>query len=220
LVDVLGLQIAPTLVLASGPESVNEPKFHWRCGVVKAIQYSLLVLLFVALSVGSMSAANLVSNGSFSGCSSHTCAGWTFTPAASGSDFAWSDPYAEFGGVSAGSYDTISQGIADMNGGVYTLSFNLLNEDGTNAADFEALWNGVVVLDVPGTSAFALTNFTVNVTGTGSDTLAFAGYQVPSWYYLTDVSLTGAAATPEPASLFLLGSGLLGAAIRRRKLNR
>jgi|ERR1035438_4189977 hypothetical protein len=171
----------------------------------------LCVVLLGLLAPSVLRADNIVTNGDFSA----SGANWIFTPAASGSDFHFDVGDAAFGGVSAGSYDTISQVLTTDPGVDYTLTFSLQNATGTSDADFQALWNGAGVLDVPGTSSFGYTTFTVDVIGTGSDTLGFEGYQVPSWYNLTNVDVE---ATPEPSSLLLLGSGLavLGGLVRRK----
>ena len=53
---------------------------------------AIAAILTAAVS-SSAWATNIVTNGSFSGCSGFTCTGWTFTPAASGSSLHYSDPF-------------------------------------------------------------------------------------------------------------------------------
>jgi hypothetical protein len=179
---------------------------------------SVLCVTFLGLLVPSaLRADNLVSNGNFASGGID----WTFTPAASGSDFFYEtfpgDTYAAFGGLSTGYYDTIAQTLSTQSGQSYTLSFLIANDYGTQDADFQTLWDGVEVGDVSGINWFGYTEYTFDVTGTGGDTLSFEGYQVPSWYNLTDVSVS-TTATPEPSSLYLLGTGLvaLGGLVRRK----
>ena len=60
-------------------------------------------------------------------------------------------------------------------------------------------------------NAFPYTHFTfTEVAAAASTTIAFAGYQVPSFFRLDDVNVSaGFAAVPLPGTLALLGSGLL-----------
>ncbi len=165
---------------------------------------------------------NLVTNCSFG---TGDLTGWNFTAAGSGTDFYIGvgsgyngDNSANFGAVSD-EYDTISQTLTTVSGQTYTLTFWLSNEYGDNtgvSTDFQALWNGTSLLEQYTTSG--LIEYTYIVTGTGSDTLTFEGYNGPSWYLLSDVSVSNTSPIPEPSSLLLLGSGLavLAGLMRRR----
>jgi hypothetical protein len=80
---------------------------------------------------------------------------------------------------------------------------------------FNPIWSPItnIATDTTGTPPYGMDFF--GFTATGLDTLAFASYNVPGYYYLDDVSVT--AAVPEPATMLLLGSGLIGLAGYGRK---
>ena len=111
---------------------------------------------------------------------------------------------ATFGAV--GSYGTISQVLATQPGAAYTVSFWLENQaNGGTGCDFQVLWNGVLLPggDFSGCTVFGYTQYTFTVTGTGSDTLSFAGQNGPSAYLLDDVSVSNSAALAPTAGEFV-----------------
>jgi hypothetical protein len=187
--------------------------------------------VFICLLIGAWAtsyAGELVLNGGFEDVTGlQSAVGWTFTPAAEGSDFFYGglphsgDYAAVFGGVDRGYYDTISQVISTVAGSSYTFSFWLIaGSDGFDDGQI-AYWDGNPVLN--------LTNFDQNYTfysfdevaSSANTTIAFAGFNGPSWNYVDDVSVQGAGGTiPEPATLALIAPALLGLVALRRRFSR
>lgn len=118
-----------------------------------------------------------------------------------------------------GSDGTLSQNFG-ANTTLYNASFYLYSDGGT-PNDFTVYWNGVDVgPDLVDAGGFGYTLFSATIpglSGVGANTITFSFRQDPAYWYLDDVVVTGA--VPEPGSLMLFGSGILGlAGVIRRKL--
>ena len=194
--------------------------------MIQRFHKSLFIVALAAaalIAVPQLRAVPIVTNGGFE---TGDLTGWAFTGAASGSDFfvgnddgVHSGSFAACFGAVSSDYDVIAQTLPTTAGIDYTLTF-WLQQDGGGSADFQVLWNGVLVQDFPESGSFI--GYTMEqfvVLGAGNDTLAFAGLQNPAWYSLDDVSVTSNNVIPEPSSFLLLISGLAGmAGVIRRKL--
>ena len=114
----------------------------------------------------------------------------------------------------------LSQTFADISGQSYDFNFYLVNgaTAGGTGIQFQAFWDstsGTPLLDITNSSTpTAWTEYSFNVTGTGSDTITFTSYNNPNWFYLDDVEVVSAgkmaSAAPEPTSEMLVGFGFLG----------
>jgi hypothetical protein len=118
---------------------------------------------------------------------------------------------AYFGPISGTGY--ITQTLTTDPGATYNLSFWISNQSGTF---FEASWGGAPIYsEGSGDYAWTQRQFTVTASGASTD-LRFGFNNVPSYYYLDDVSVEQA--IPEPSSMILAGLGMAALlAFRRRR---
>lgn len=126
---------------------------------------------------------------------------------------------AYMGNIGTNGY-LLQQLLTTQAGHSYDLSFWLKNDFGVPpTAIFNAYWNGALVFASTG-GAFDWTNFSsVHVALFPGTQLAFEFRNDPSFWHLDDVSATDLGVVPEPTSIVLFGSGLVGLAgmVRRRR---
>ena len=182
----------------------------------------LVAAATMILGSAGIAQANLITNGSFE---TGDFTGWTEsnnfedTVVVSGPFYAYSAAedgtyYAVLGPV--GSDGTLSQSVSDTSGQVLNLTYWLAGV-GDNPSDFDATWDGSVISGSAVTdfnSGGTYTEFSFDVTATGSDTLAFNFRDDPAYMALDNVTLVSSTAVPEPSSLpmLLAGLGLIGGA--------
>jgi len=147
----------------------------------------------------------------------------TFVTSASGG-------IAPFAGTSFATFSNHSPNVSGITqtfsttiGQTYDLSYWYTNSVGADISnEFKVTWNGNVLTDLVGyTSLGAVwTNATFFVTGTGSDTLAFSGFQNSGYNGLDNVSLVASTVPEFSTCAAVLGLTALGFAVWRKRGSR
>ena len=169
----------------------------------------------IGFAMGASAHAELVTNGGFE---TGNFTGYTVNSSDSGVDtrVANTGLYSGYFGQ-VGSPGHISQSLSTIAGALYDFSFAYLS-DGRRPNSFTASFGGNVVFSTVNDIAHGFQTHTfTNLLASSNHTVIDFGIQNdPGFQRLDDISVK-ASAVPEPASVALLGLGLLGFAASRRK---
>lgn len=188
----------------------------------------LPVLLGIVVLSSEAQAQELVLNGGFESGTTLPADGWGEAIVGSAFSFIGSEPGDAHSGSNGllsgpltGSLYTISQTLTTVPGTFYSFSYWLANGDEAFVNSFSATWDGTEVQNFTNTALFDYTLFSQNVLATSNaTTITFSFMNDESFWQLDDVSVTAAAAAPEPSTLSLAALALGSVGLVRRRSTR
>jgi hypothetical protein len=180
-----------------------------------------------ASPIGSEFGPNLVTNGGFEATASMAGSGWTASGFVSeGFDYLIDlnplnaqSGFHSFAGGAVGAPGFISQVIATTAGQHYNIHLWLANLSGfTDGTAIQVLWNGSVVYSATDIPGLAYHEIVIDPMATSGSTTLSIGLQDDGFFLnVDDIAVYATTAAPEPATLALLGLGLAGVAVTRRR---